>query len=176
MHINPPCNQTSRCLWWLGLISNNRKNMFTEPPLEVGKSRLISVSGQTASFFPTLLFDLWENTLQNWSTCSLCSAGLGQWGTPEGKQEREDKWGLGICLSLWGGLLIAVSFQGNSSNLGSPLHRAPTFQVLVTPSCSALQAKLCHSSAPRTGYCPTCMLPVYQGSRSRILHKTYSVW
>lgn len=65
--------------------------MFTEPPLEVGKSRLISVSGQTASFFPTLLFDPWEDTLQNWSMCSLCSAGLGQWGTPEGKQEREDK-------------------------------------------------------------------------------------
>lgn len=50
--------------------------MFTEPPLEVGKSRLISVSGQAASFFPTLLFDLWEDTLQNWSTCSLCSSGL----------------------------------------------------------------------------------------------------
>lgn len=129
--------------------------MFTEPPpLELGKSRLISFSGQTASFFPTLLFDPRGDTLQNWSTCSLCSTGLGQRGTPEEKQEREDKGGLGIRPSLWGGLFTAVSFQRQQLLSGQP---SPQVSFLLGSGnsflpCPALQTKLGHSSAPSTGY------------------------
>lgn len=176
MHINPPCNQTSRCLWWLGLISNNRKNIFTEPPYEVGKSRLISISGQTASFFPP--YSLWS--LGGHSTELVDVFPLLCWlRSMEHTRRVARKRGQvrpGYLPLLVGWSLDSNVLPGKRSNLGSPLHRAPSCQVLVTPSCSALQAKLGHSSAPRTGYCPTCMLPLQQGSMSQILHKTYFVW
>lgn len=48
-----------------------------------------------------------------------------------------------------------------------PLHRAPSFYDLVTPSCPALLAQLGHSTALSTGSCPTSRLPLHQGSTNQ---------
>ena len=152
MHVNPTCNQTRRCLWWLGLINNNRKTMFTEP--FVPRDATLGDCGPASHWLhlpgsglpsPSLLFDPGEDFHHRMGHQAPSSAGFSHRAHQmrSQRQRRDDPY-----ISVHSTLLVGIHsiFLEIRLRSGQPAPQHPLLLASVLLSSASSQSSSQHSS------------------------------